>query len=121
MTNNLTDAIIIEVINKGISSLGEAPRETIWFHLEKSFGYDRHKAPENVENFQQILQDIFGTGYGSLDTIFRRYLSEATGKNLTSYTTFAESIRSLREREYQESVSIETATEKPEKVHVSER
>jgi len=111
MTNVVNDEIIREIIEKGLSSLGENPKEALWFHLEKSFGYDRRKVPESIEGFQQILQKLFGIGYNSLDVLFRKYLSEATGENLKGCSSFADCVADLLKKQRKESTLVTRLTE----------
>ena len=111
MTITVNDDIIINVIEKGLSSLGESTKETIWHHLEKDFNYEKHKVPEKIEAFQQTLSEIFGTGYIFLDSLLREYLSEDTGADLSNFKSFAESVEKLRGKEPTEPTEIESPEE----------
>lgn len=111
MANTLRDETIIEVIEKGMSSLGATPSEAVWFYLEKGFHYERHKAPQDIEDFQQVLQKLFGMGYGFLDTLFRKHLTEATGKDLSACESLAACVKSLREEGQNESLRVSVTSE----------
>jgi hypothetical protein len=96
MPNCISDEVVIAVIEKGLSSLGESPKKAIWFCLEKDLNLDKQNVPQNIEAFQQALQRFFGLGYNFLETLFLRYLSEATGEDLSSSRSFAECVIRLR-------------------------
>jgi len=111
MPYNLSDAVVFEVINKGLSCLGESPKNALWFCLENDFKFNRHKVPENLEVFQEVLQQFFGLGYSFLDALFRRYLSEFTGEDCSNYSSFAQCVASLRSKEKPEFLKTEISGE----------
>jgi hypothetical protein len=98
MSKILTDELILEAIDKGLSLLGDSPKQALWFCLEKDFNFDRCKVPENLEAFEETLNGIFGLGYRFLLAHFVQNLHEATGENLQSYKTFAECVHGVREK-----------------------
>jgi hypothetical protein len=98
MTNSISDKIILQVIEKGLSSLGETPKQAIWFCLENEFNVNRQQVPENLEALQQALQKLFGLGYDFLDALFCKLLSDATGEDLDNYSSFTEYVASLRKK-----------------------
>lgn len=111
MTSGITDEIILAVIDKGLASLGESPKQALWFCLEKDFNFDRNKVPENLEAFQQVLQRFFGLGYNFLETLFIRYLSEATGEDLSSQSSFVECVTRLCMKASEKSIKNVTIDE----------
>jgi hypothetical protein len=98
MPQSITNEIILEVIDKGLSVIGNNAKQALWFCLERDFKFDRSKVPENLEAFEGTLKGFFGLGYSFLDTLFRQYLREATGEDLQSCETFAECVRVLRKK-----------------------
>jgi hypothetical protein len=90
-----SDQLIIEVIEKALSSLGESPKKAVWYCLEKNFKVYRADLPRNIVDFEEALQKIFGLGYSFLETLFRNYLTEATALNFDSCNSFAECVHSL--------------------------
>ena len=96
MQQPYSDGVLLAVIEKGLDSLGETPKQAIWFYLEQTFGFSKKNIPENIDVFQDALQKCFGLGYGFLDTLFRRYLEEVIGQNLEGYSSFAECVNVLR-------------------------
>ena len=97
MTSVVTDEMILDVIEKGLSALGESPKQAIWYCLEKDFKFERHKVPENLDSFEETLRKFFGLGYSFLESLFRKHLEEATGEDLQGYNTFSDCIRGLRD------------------------
>jgi hypothetical protein len=90
------DDIVIKAIDKGLSALGESPKQAVWYCLEKDFKLDRTKVPENLKAFEETLKKFFGLGYGFLDALFRVNLQQATGENFEGYKTFADCVQALR-------------------------
>ena len=98
MPKPIDDGLILEVIDRGLSSLGERPKQALWYCLEKDFKFNHSKVPENMEAFEETLKDFFGLGYRFLECLFRKYLQEATGEDLKNYKTFAECVNVLRRK-----------------------
>jgi hypothetical protein len=98
MSQPVTNEIILDAIDKGLSSLGDCPKQAIWYRLEKDFKLDRNKVPENLDAFEETLESFFGLGYRFLESLFRQYLKEATGEDLQCYRTFADCISGLRKK-----------------------
>ena len=99
MSQIITDEIILEVIDKGLSVLGESPKQAVWYYLENSLSFKRNKVPENIEEFEKALQDFFGLGYSFLRNILLQQLQEITGEDLHYYATFADCIKNLRKKQ----------------------
>ena len=89
------NTLILDVIDKGLDALGQSPKNAIWFLLENDFKLNRNELPENVRDFQEVLQKIFGMGYNFLDTLFRHYLEEATGKTFRKDQSFCDCVECL--------------------------
>ena len=96
MSQILSNEVIISVIDKGLSSLGESSKKAVWYCLENDFKIKRDELPGDIEKFEDVLNKFFGLGYGFLDSLFRLYLCEAIGEDLECYKTFSECIRGLR-------------------------
>ena len=97
MSKTPVNEIVLQVIDRGFGSLGESPRNALWYCLEQDFGFDRSKVPENIEAFEQALEKFFGLGYSFLESLLRNYLCEAIGERLDRYHSFAECVNYLRE------------------------
>ena len=99
LSKSINNKIVLQVIERGLDSLGESPKQAIWFCLEEKFGFKRKEAPENIEEFQEALRNIFGWGYDFLDTLFRQYLNEATGEKFHNCASFAECVSLFQNNE----------------------
>jgi len=54
--------LLVEVIDKTLSSLGEAPKSAIYLHLEKVFNLNRSEIPARIDEFSSGIEDLFGLG-----------------------------------------------------------
>jgi len=96
MSEIINDEIVCDIIDKGLSALGESPKQAIWYYLEKDFKINRYHLLENLDAIEKAFQMIFGLGYSFLEGLFRQQLHEITGEDLQGYESFADCIRSLR-------------------------
>src|ERR1700690_31377 len=96
MLNIENREIIFNVIDHGLSAIGEKPKQALWFYLEKDLNINPKMATENLECFLQIPQKFFGSAYNYLESLFIKYLSEAVAKDFTGQTNFAECVTCLR-------------------------
>jgi len=111
MHNYINDEMVLHIVEKGISSLGETPTQATWYCLERDFNFNKQTVPENLGRFQEALQKLFGPGSTFLDILFRDYLKEATGEDLSKYSSFSECVTALREKKREESRLTFTAKE----------
>ena len=96
MSEIINDEMVLNIIDKGLSVLGESPKQAIWYYLEKDFKINCHQLLENLDAVEKAFQMIFGLGYSFLESLFRQQLHEITGEDLQGYTSFADCVRSLR-------------------------
>ena len=54
--------VLLAAIEEGLSSLGDSPRDAIFYHLESSFQLKKENIPSNLTEFTQALERIFGPG-----------------------------------------------------------
>ena len=54
--------ILLAAIEEGLSSLGDSPKDAIFYHLESSFQLKKENIPSNLTEFTQALERIFGPG-----------------------------------------------------------
>jgi hypothetical protein len=95
MTSRLNNETILQIVNRGLDSLGESPKNALWYYLTTEFNFDQQKLHENLASFQEILQKLFGAGYPFLDSIFRHYLEEVTGEKCDANASFVECVECL--------------------------
>jgi hypothetical protein len=68
--------VLLEAIGETFSSLGESPKQSIEYHLEKTFDLKVSQYPEDVAGFDRALKDIFGPGAILLETLILNKLTE---------------------------------------------
>ena len=71
--------IVLAAIEEGLSSLGNSPREAIFYHLEASFQLKKQDIPLNLTEFRQALEKIFGPGTLYIEKLITRRLCEKLG------------------------------------------
>ena len=98
MPEIITDELILRIIDKGINTLGENSAQLLWSLLEKDYGLNKNKIPENLPAFSDALQKTFGLGYSFLDSILRTLLEQSTGENLKENKSFAQCVTDLRNK-----------------------
>ncbi len=71
--------IVLAAIEEGLSSLGNSPREAIFYHLEASFQLKKEDIPLNLTEFKQALEKIFGSGAPYIEKLIIRQLCQKLG------------------------------------------
>jgi hypothetical protein len=56
------DKLLVSAIDDSLNSLGESVKKSIYFHLKNKFKVTRNEIPQNLEEFQEGLEKIFGAG-----------------------------------------------------------
>jgi hypothetical protein len=77
------DKVLLRAIDETLNSLGKSVGQSIYFHIENKFNVTRTEIPENLEEFQEGLEKIFGTGARFIETLIIRKLHDKTGTPLT--------------------------------------
>jgi len=68
--------ILLEAIEESLSSLGDSPKQAIFFHLEKSFKIKKDSIPANLTEFAKALEKVFGPGAFYLEKLIVKRLYE---------------------------------------------
>ena len=79
MSQELLKKTILEAIEEGISSLGESPKQAIFFTLKTTFNIDKNEIPSNLLEFEQALKKIFGPGASYLEKLIIAHLYKKLG------------------------------------------
>jgi hypothetical protein len=97
--NNLRK-ILLEAVEEGLSSLGDSPKQAIFFHLETSFEISKDNIPANMTEFSKALEKIFGPGAVYLEKLIAKRLHEKLGQEFQEAENwdFLEYIDNARER-----------------------
>ncbi len=78
---------LLTAIEEGLSSLGNSPREAIFYHLENSFQLKKEDIPMNLIEFREALEDIFGPGTVYIEKLITRRLCQNFGLDLKDSET----------------------------------
>jgi hypothetical protein len=62
LCNHEFNKLVLEAVDAGLSSLGDSPKQAIYFYLEKAFKIKRSEIPGRIEEFANALEQIFGHG-----------------------------------------------------------
>ncbi len=73
------EKILLEAVDEGLSSLGESPKQAVYFHLEKGFKIRKHEIPYRINDFAHSLDKIFGQGADFLEILIMKRLHEKIG------------------------------------------
>jgi len=97
--NNLRK-ILLEAVEEGLSSLGDSPKQAIFFHLETPFEIGNDNIPANLTDFSKALEKIFGAGAVYLEKLIAKRLYEKLGLEFQEAENwdFLEYIDNARER-----------------------
>ena len=70
------EEVLQDSIDEALSSLGEAVKTSIYFHLEHKFLIARQDIPFRIEDFSDALEKIFGLGAKHLELLIMKNLYE---------------------------------------------
>lgn len=92
--------ILLEAVEEGLSSLGDSPKQAIFFHLETSFEISKDNIPTNLTEFSKALEKIFGPGALYLEKLIAKRLYEKLGLEFEEVKNwdFLEYVNNARER-----------------------
>lgn len=68
--------VLLAAIEEGLASLGDSPREAIFYHLESTFQLQKKDIPLNLNEFKSALEQIFGPGAPYLEKMITHRLCE---------------------------------------------
>jgi hypothetical protein len=71
--------LLLEAVDEGLSSLGDSPKQAIYFYLEKTFKIKKPDIPNKIEEFANALEKIFGHGAKLLEIQIMKRLYEKFG------------------------------------------
>ena len=71
--------LLVDAIDETLNSLGESVKQSIYFHVENEFKVARKDMPENLEEFQEGLEKIFGAGARFIEILIMRNLHMKIG------------------------------------------
>lgn len=100
MHQNNFRKILLEAVEEGLSSLGDSPKQAIFFHLENSFKIEKDNIPANLTEFEKALEKIFGPGASFLEKLILKRLYEKLNLEFESEDTgnFVELLDNVKKR-----------------------
>jgi PAS domain S-box-containing protein len=66
--------LFLASVDEALSALGESAKKAIYFHIEKTFKIRKQEIPNQVEQFAEALEAMFGPGCKSLELMFMERL-----------------------------------------------
>jgi hypothetical protein len=79
---------LLEAVDHALLTIGETPREAIYYHLEKGFRLRREDIPEDADEFSQALNNIFGPGAEVIERLIVKNLFGRLNLNFEEKTRF---------------------------------
>jgi hypothetical protein len=70
------EQVLSQSIDEALSVLGESVKKSVYFHLEHKFMIARRDIPNNVNDFSDALELLFGMGAWHLETLIMMKLHE---------------------------------------------
>jgi hypothetical protein len=80
LCNREFNKLVLDAVDTGLSSLGDSPKQAIYFYLEKTFKIKRSEIPEKIEEFATALEQIFGHGAKLVEIQIMKLLYEKVGQ-----------------------------------------
>lgn len=71
--------LLLEAVDEGLSSLGDLPKQAIYFYLEKTFKIKKQDIPSKIEEFTDAIEKIFGPGAKILEIRIMKHLYKKVG------------------------------------------
>ena len=73
------DNLLKDSVEKGLSALGESPKQAILFYIETKYNLPREKIASKTDVFAQAIEKIFGLGAEFLKALILKTLYEKIG------------------------------------------
>ena len=73
------EKLLLEAVDEGLSSLGDSPKQAIYFYLERSFKIKKMDIPSKIDEFANAIEKIFGHGAKHLEIQIMKRLYEKIG------------------------------------------
>ena len=74
------EKLLLKAIDEGLSSLGNSPRQAVYFYLEKRFNVKKREIPYKIEEFVNAIEKIFGLGAKFLEICIIKQLYQDVGQ-----------------------------------------
>jgi hypothetical protein len=71
--------LLLEAVEESLSTLGETPKQAVYYHLREAFRIERQEIPDKIDEFAFAIERIFGQGAKILEIQIMKSLHEKTG------------------------------------------
>jgi len=88
LSTNDFNRMLLCAVEESLSSLGESPKQAIFFHLEALFKIKKEHIPTNLTEFAKALEKIFGPGAPYLEKLITKRLCEKLGLDFEEEETW---------------------------------
>ena len=75
------EEILLEAVDEALSSLGDSPKQAIYFYLEKTFKIKKVEIPNKIDEFANAIENLFGQGAKHLEIQIMKRLYKKVGHN----------------------------------------
>lgn len=79
MSKSDFNKILLEAVDDALSELGDSARQSIYFHLRTRYKIAKNDIPRNVDDFEDGLEKIFGSGARFLEILIMKRLHKKIG------------------------------------------
>ena len=76
------EELLLEAIEEVLSSLGGPTKQTVYFHLEKTYNIDKKAIPHKIDAFVKVIEEIFGFGARLIEIEIMKSLHKKFGHAL---------------------------------------
>ncbi len=99
MPQNDFSQILMSAVEESLSSLGDSPKQAIFYHLESHFKIKKENIPMNLTEFARALEKLFGPGASYLEQLITRRMYDKMGLDLEEEdcSDFMDCVRKLKE------------------------
>jgi len=80
--SKIFNKLLLNAIDEALKSLGKSARQSVYFHIENKFSINRNEIPRNLQEFQEGLETIFGTGTRFIEILIIKNLHSGIGRPL---------------------------------------
>jgi hypothetical protein len=77
--SKIFNKLLLSAIDEALNSLGKSVRQSVYFHIENKFSINRKEIPGNLQEFQEGLETIFGTGSRFIEILIMKNLHSEIG------------------------------------------
>lgn len=94
------ERLLLEAVDEALASIGESPKQAIYFHLENHFDIQKQEIPGKIEAFAFGIEKIFGLGANFLESLILKRLYEKTrltDKDSFKGLTFIEAVSAVKQ------------------------